>query len=127
MKQLIIDRYNKGQGKFILINYRNGYIKIVTDDSKHHYTISLYDFLFNSKWGWLDTFLKDKEWKKEFWSWMEKKGYGIIHNLDKGAEYALLYKFEKYSNSNRYMKKRIWKWDKKMLIGYIMKFIEGLL
>ena len=63
MKQWMIDRYNKGQDKYIFG---------VTDDGRYSYiekskpsasclSISLYDFLFNLKWEFAKAFFGEEE------------------------------------------------------------------
>ena len=85
MIQIDIDRYNKGQDKY-------WYGVIIDDDFSRKLIsldINLYDFLFNPKWGWRETFDNSPEYQKEFWEWMEKNDYGwsgylICRNSDDG-------------------------------------------
>lgn len=124
MKQWIIDRYNKGQDKWY---FHGGKEKcknrIVINVGDNDNTISgFYDFLFNPKWRWLDTFHKDKEWQQEFWKWMEKKGYG-------GSAYGFahcLFTMSGQLGSNKRKRSRqyILEPRKRLLVGYIQEFME---
>jgi hypothetical protein len=63
MKQWIIDRYNKGQDKYKIYNdqeNREGVLICVYPVVKACMSVSLYDFLFNPKWGFAKAF-----WGKE--------------------------------------------------------------
>lgn len=87
MKKFIIDRYNKGQdnktasisvdhvGMDIHLQWMDGETRVFTH-------ITLYDFLFNPKWGWLDTFHKDPDWTTEFFQWFNDNHHYIYNYLE---------------------------------------------
>lgn len=123
MKQIDIDRYNKRQDKYF--KYYPG----IFDDEPGHFSMdiykkyqckqeisenSLYNFLFDPKYGWRKMFDKDPDYQKEFWAWLCKKKYAVRHNLDNGVEYALV---DKDGNN-------IWEYIPQMLTGYILEFMQ---
>lgn len=55
MNQKIIDRYNKGQDKYEYRDYLSSLIVKSTGLTEKTY-ISIYDFLFNPKWGFAKAF-----------------------------------------------------------------------
>jgi len=103
MKQRDIDRYNKGQDKWKASDWQNGVMLYNCNTNKNGTWVVLYDFLFNPKWGWRETFDKDPDWQKEFWEWIEyhytPKTYSL--GLEKGVT------------------------KPQMLTGYIQEFMEG--
>ena len=69
MKQWIIDRYHKGGG-WKSIYLKDGAINCHGDIDQLAFEISLYDFLFNPKWGFAKAF------------WGEKPALSFIKGID---------------------------------------------
>ena len=61
MKQWIIDRYNAGQSKWQITRLQQDCIEVYEDDRESSYILTLYDFLFNPKWGFAKAFWRDNE------------------------------------------------------------------
>jgi len=114
MEQIVFDRYNKGHNKHKARYYDSSKVCICG----YYGYVDNYNFLYNSKWGWLETFEKDKDWQKEFWGWMIKKEY--ITREDVSTE---------DKNNWAYFMQGIDKMEsviptKQMLVGYIKEFME---
>ena len=120
MKQYIPDRFNKGQEKYKLIGFPVEYIiedkYYDKEGKKSGSAIRFYEFLFNPKYGWRETFDKDPDWQREFWAWMESAKVAV--KLDSEERWYIFggenYDIPTFPN-------------KKLLTGYIKDFMEELI
>ncbi len=105
MKQIDIDKYNKGQDIYYL-KLENKRMFITKKKIMEFKIIKLYDFLFSPNLGWRETFDNSPEYQKEFWAWMVKNNYA--------CESDIIY------DGNNYVTRP----THQMLTGYILEFMQ---
>lgn len=113
--QELIKKYNDGQSKYIL-QERKDTVEIKDTITFIPFNISIYDFIFNPKYGFLDFFYADKDVKVDFWEWMKKKKNG---HIDHDIKYITMHHNRNQSSS--FLAIPI------LLEGYIRQYVEQMI